>query len=103
LELLTHQKSIRGSAAMITCEEAEASVLHELRLSKLKPQQDDDGQGPEAENLDQAYSRSRERCRQAARRLAEKAEIVITQDGKVVDPSFAKGVMELKFPDYKAS
>jgi hypothetical protein len=35
--------------------------------------------------------RTRERCRQAARRLAARGELAIMQEGKVVDPSFAKG------------
>ena len=43
-----------------------------------------------------APSRTRERSRQAARRLVAKGKIVITQEGKEVDPSFAKGVLELK-------
>ena len=43
-------------------------------------------------------AKTRERCRQAARRLAAKGQILITQYGEAVDPSFAKGVMELRFP-----
>jgi len=43
-------------------------------------------------------SRARERCRQTARRLAARGEVFITQGGKAVDPSFAKGTMELKLP-----
>ncbi len=42
--------------------------------------------------------RTRERCRQAARRLAARGEVVIMQAGKEVDPSFAKGVLELSLP-----
>jgi hypothetical protein len=43
--------------------------------------------------------RARERCRQAARRLAARGEIVILQDGKLTDPSFTRGVMELRLRD----
>lgn len=39
---------------------------------------------------------TRERCRKAARRLVIVNAIEIWQKGKVVDPSFAKGVMELR-------
>jgi len=46
----------------------------------------------------QDTSKTRERCRQAGRRLASRGEVVVTQNGKVVDPGFAKGVMELKLP-----
>jgi hypothetical protein len=52
----------------------------------------------EMERRDLNVKRTRERCRQAARRLAAKGQIQITQDGKVVEPSFAKGVMELRLP-----
>lgn len=39
---------------------------------------------------------TRERVRKAARRLVNVQAVEIWQRGKVVDPSFAKGVMELK-------
>lgn len=39
---------------------------------------------------------TRERCRKAARRLVIVNAIEIWQKGKIVDPSFAKGVMELR-------
>jgi hypothetical protein len=52
----------------------------------------------ETERRDLNVKRTRERCRQAARRLVAKGQIQITQDGKVVEPSFAKGVMELRLP-----
>jgi Protein of unknown function (DUF3253) len=42
--------------------------------------------------------RTRERCRQAARRLAAGGEVLIMQEGKVMDSSFAKGVLELRLP-----
>ena len=42
--------------------------------------------------------RTRERCSQAARRVAARGEILVTQDSKIVDPSFAKGVLQLKLP-----
>ena len=37
-----------------------------------------------------------ERCRRAARRLVARGEIVITQRGRVVDPSTAKGPIRLE-------
>jgi hypothetical protein len=37
-------------------------------------------------------------CRQEARRLAARGEVVILQEGKVMDPSFAKWVLELNLP-----
>lgn len=39
---------------------------------------------------------TRERCRKAARRLTEEKIIAIWQHGKIVDPSFAKGTLELR-------
>lgn len=39
---------------------------------------------------------TRERCRKAARRLVILQAVEIWQGGKIVDPSFAKGVIELK-------
>lgn len=38
----------------------------------------------------------RERFRQAARRLANQGQIDVVQNGQVVEPSFAKGVMQLR-------
>jgi hypothetical protein len=92
----------------VTCEEAEGAVLAELRNSS-------EGRGEGGESIDGRCNgevsdtdtaktrkidpkRTRERCRQAARRLAARGEIVVLQDRERVDPSFAKGVMELKFP-----
>jgi hypothetical protein len=46
-------------------------------------------------------SGARERYRQAARPLVARGEILITQNEKVADPSFAKGVMELKLPSQR--
>lgn len=86
----------------MTCEEAEADVLAELKSSGIESQQSNDVEQPalpgKSQNTPDDYAppRSRERCRQAARRLVARGTIVVTQDGKVVDPSFAKGVMELK-------
>jgi hypothetical protein len=37
-----------------------------------------------------------ERAREAARRLVERGEIVITQGGQVVDPSIARGAIRLR-------
>lgn len=37
-----------------------------------------------------------ERVRQAARRLVARGEVVITQKGRVVDPSTAKGAIRLR-------
>lgn len=82
----------------MTCEEAEEEVLKEMSLAvhrgnpPAEEPQASHGQEPKEP------SRTRERCRQAARRLAARGDIVVTQAGKVVDPSFAKGPMELKLP-----
>lgn len=43
-----------------------------------------------------ATAELREKVRQAARRLSSQGKVVITQKGKPVDPSFAKGVMEIR-------
>lgn len=116
MTLLRQRRLTQGVGAIVTCEEAESEVLKELEVSKLSKQT----QPPlstttffnEATNVNEVEgvmgeagtreprdpSRTRERCRQAARRLAARGEVLITQEGKVVDPSFAKGVMELKLP-----
>jgi hypothetical protein len=86
LSLLAQRKLICGQAAVVTCEDAEA----ELRKEATEKMEGDDGIG--------RPSRTRERCRQAARRLASRGDVIVTQNGKIVDPSFAKGVMELKLP-----
>lgn len=57
-----------------------------------------DEEDPTNEDPKKGPKRVRERCRQAARRLAARGEVVISQDGKLVDPSFAKGVLELSLP-----
>ncbi|CAL3971343.1 unnamed protein product [Diplocarpon coronariae] len=104
LSLLSERRATHGPAAVVTCEEAEEQVLRGRR-----PGVADEDRAPVArEAPDDAVqepwgrisspSRTRERCRQAARRLAARGDIVITQAGKPVEPSFAKGVMELKLP-----
>jgi hypothetical protein len=45
--------------------------------------------------------RAREMCREEARRLAARGEVMILQEGKVMDPSFAKWVLELNLPEGK--
>jgi hypothetical protein len=103
LSLLNERKKAQGAAAVVTCEEAEAGVLSELKSSKNDSQCDEKaeesaspGESLSAKDRKSQPPRIRERCRQAARRLAARGFILITQNGKVVDPSFAKGVMELK-------
>jgi hypothetical protein len=99
LALLAHRGTIHGLAASVTCEEAEQEVLENKKHGH--PDERDPEtlhESPEDTKIDSQPSRTRERCRQAARRLAARGEIIITQNGKVVDPSFAKGVMELKLP-----
>lgn len=83
---------------MVTCEQAE-----KVALQSAWPQDQDDSvaenyNGDVSTNIRKDPARTRERCRQAARRLVARGEIIITQDGKVSDPSFTKGVMELKLP-----
>jgi hypothetical protein len=86
-----------GAAAVVTCEEAEEEALkEEARKNDVRDQGQEDGTST-AQHQEKP-PRSRERCRQAARRLAAKGEILVTQEGQVVDPSFAKGIMELKLP-----
>ena len=62
--------------SMITCEDVEAKLA-----------------------FDPPLANQRERCRQAARRLAGRGEIEVVQQSQVVDPSFAKGVMWLRLCD----
>jgi hypothetical protein len=73
-----------GRVDTVTCEEIEELVLA--------------GREQGDPSAQKAPARTRERCRQAARRLAARGEVVITQAGRVTDPSFTKGVMELKLP-----
>ncbi len=85
----------------MTCEEAEQEVLQERGVSQPGERNSGADVQPLSKTIGfvlQQPAKTRERCRQAARRLAARGEILITQDGKVVDPSFAKGVMELKLP-----
>jgi len=104
--LLNERKKAQGAAAVVTCEEAEADVLSELKKSpKNRSQYSEEaeesaspGESLGAKDLKSQPPRTRERCRQAARRLATRGSVLVTQNGKVVDPSFAKGVMELKLP-----
>jgi hypothetical protein len=99
LALLAHRRTIHGLAASITCEKAEQEALDNNK--NVKPDEEDPEtvrESPGDTRIDSQPTRTRERCRQAARRLAARGEILITQNGKVVDPSFAKGVMELKLP-----
>ncbi|CZT02765.1 uncharacterized protein RAG0_09784 [Rhynchosporium agropyri] len=107
LSLLGQRRLVQGPAALVTCEEAEEEVLNERASSSmngteeqatLSSQEEGDVDVELRGQSNLHLSKSRERCRQAARRLAARGEIVVTQNGKVVDPSFAKGIMELKFP-----
>ncbi|KAG0651832.1 hypothetical protein D0Z07_1083 [Hyphodiscus hymeniophilus] len=92
LSLLTQRRSTLGTKAVVTCGEAEEETLKdEAGLADSSGQAHGGDVAP-----DQKPPRSRERCRQAARRLAAKGEVLVTQGGQVVDPSFAKGTMELK-------
>jgi hypothetical protein len=93
LSLLTQRRVIRGPAATETREKAEAEALKENKNHQLE---EVDSRAvlestPEVDRGAQQTSRTHERCRQAARRLAARGEILITPYGKVVDPSFAKG------------
>ncbi len=99
LALLAQRRTIHGLAASIACEEAEQEAL-EYRKHVHPNEKDPETahESPGDARIDSQPSRTRERCRQAARRLAARGEILITQNGKVVDPSFAKGVMKLRLP-----
>jgi hypothetical protein len=99
LALLAQRRTTHGLAAGIACEEAEQEALEYGK--HVHPDEKDPEtvhESPGDARIDSQPSRTRERCRQAARRLAARGEILITQNGKVVDPSFAKGVMELRLP-----
>jgi Protein of unknown function (DUF3253) len=97
LALLFLRRTSQGFTAAVTCEEVEREVLQDKK--KVLPDVRGLGvgmlTGTREAGLSSQPSRTRERCRQAARRLAARGEILITQDGKVVDPSFAKGVLQL--------
>jgi hypothetical protein len=80
---------------VLTCEEAEEEVLSERRAAALDGKEE---AGNSEGNKMNRPTRTRERYRQAARRLAARGEVLVTQNGKIVDPSFAKGYMELKLP-----
>lgn len=103
LSLLRQRQQVQGSvAAVVTCEETESGVLSELDSSKLRSQEECLATNPDdlpssaiIPAARKEPSRSRERYRQAARRLAAIGEIEIMQDGRVVDSSFAEGVIHL--------
>lgn len=98
MSLLTQRKATYGQAAVLTCEEAEAETLSERQVAAEDGLDGkEDARNSEGNKVNRP-TRTRERCRQAARRLAARGEVLVTQNGKVVDPSFAKGVMELKLP-----
>jgi len=88
-----------GKKASVTCEEIEAVTLLDRNTGDDREQQ---SQGVAREEIGGANGNGngdrRERCRRAARRLAARGEIFVTQNGKIVDPSFAKGVMILRLP-----
>jgi hypothetical protein len=96
LELLSQRRVAQGADAVVACEEAEEETLKKYDPLNVTDIEDISGEGSKSQRKSKPL-RVRERCRQAARRLAARGEILITQDGKAVDPSFAKGVMELKF------
>jgi hypothetical protein len=109
-----------GERGVLTCEEVEGVVLGAWRrdcvakkrgLEGERVRHEGDGGRGRDGNVDAGRDRDvdedvdrdlrelvrvRERCKQAARRLAARGEIVIMQDGKLTDPSFTRGVMELR-------
>ena len=91
--------------AFITCEAAEKVTLAEHGRADGTGEGDGavradgvgEGEGTTGESTAKKVpSKTRERSRQAARRLVARGKVLITQEGKEVDPSFAKGVMELR-------
>lgn len=72
------------SGKTVTCEEVETQFLSERSSER------------EVTNL-------RERARRAARRLVMQDRIAIEQKGQIVDPSFAKGVMNLRLTNNVAA
>jgi hypothetical protein len=95
LELLSHRRVAQGADAVVICEEAEEKTFKKYDPLNVTDIEDISEEGSKSQGKSKPL-RIRQRSRQAARRLAARGEI--TQDGKAVDPSFAKGVMELKFP-----
>lgn len=94
LEML---KERRAPKALLTCEDVEN------RLQVEKDEQPKEGTAASPETIDAQVlgmrkAAWRERCRRAARRLHNEKRIVILQDGKPVNPSFAKGTMQLALP-----
>ncbi|PVH80718.1 hypothetical protein DL98DRAFT_183079 [Cadophora sp. DSE1049] len=102
LSLLEERRFTQGSAAVVTCEEAEEEVMKDRKPDIQETEEHSTPISPDGADMEPREltnpSRVQERCRQAARRLAARGEIVVTQNGKVVDQSFATGVMKLKFP-----
>lgn len=99
----------------VTCEEVEEIVMREWKEGGAKREEevldrsseslsleDEEGSidGPPSsagtEGMRSNPTHIRERVRKAARRLTEEKIIKIWQLGKIVDPSFAKGIMELR-------
>ena len=73
----------RPTKATISCEEVQETFLAPSTEASTQEQ------GMQAAQM-------RERFRQAARRLANQGQIDVVQNGQVVEPSFAKGVMQLR-------
>jgi len=93
LELLSQRRVAQGADAVVSWRRHFKKVWSSLNVTDIE---DISEEGSKSQGKSKPL-RIRERCRQADRRLAVRGEILITQDGKAVDPSFAKGVMELKF------
>jgi hypothetical protein len=81
LSLLAECRAALGTKAVVICEEAEDEALkEEVR------------RGGAESSVKGDLERSRERCRQAARRLVSRGEVPVSQGGQVIDPSFTKGI-----------
>lgn len=90
-----------GKKASVTCEEVEAALLLDRNTGDDREEQSERVVGEEnggANGNENGNRDRRERCRRAARRLAARGEVFVTQNGKIVDPSTAKGVMIIQLP-----
>ncbi len=84
-------KKCRHSKANTLDKQLELEILHQLKTQKCIDI-DNAAKALAGEN----WQRLRERGRKAARRLVQKDEIEFTQQGRVLEPSYAKGAIMLR-------
>jgi len=86
LALLSQREAAQGAAAIVTCDEAEEETLKDRSESRSEGVSDEEK--PSSQSL----------CEHMNAVDKQRGEILITQDGTVLDTSFAKGLMELILP-----